>query len=1682
MSTTIDSKVVEMRFDNQQFERGINQSISSIDRLKASLGFNNVGSGLNKIASGVGTITTQFNSLGVIAKRVLENIADTAFSTGTRIVKSLSIDQISEGWYKYEDIIRSTQTIMAATKTNWIEGTEAFKNYAAEVDKWNKEQVKAKKNGGTKFDADTEARLRNQRQALIDLTKNQTEQMKYVNAQLDKLNWYTDETSYNLVDMTSNIGKFTAAGINLQDATNAMMGIASWAAISGANVQQASRAMYNLSQAMGMGELKLQDWMSIENANMATLEFKNTAIKTAYAMGTLKKDAEGCFYTFDKSGNKVIVTAENFRSTLATKWFDKKVITETLKVYGEFANDLYKYTQDTGLTATQLLSYTDKVKKGLLDINDTVKMADLGKELGLDEDQLKSLTEGLKEMSSATKDLGFNAFRAAQEAKTFTEAIQYVKDAVSTGWMNTFKTIFGDYMNAKDLWTEVSEEFYDIFVLDVEKQNEVLKKWADMGGREQLLWGIKKLWRSIKAIFSTIRNTFEEIFPPKTGEFLYNISMKFHTAMNQMEKDTKPLTQRVRYILLPAFRGFKNILDSIIIVSKSVKKAFSNIFNVSDINILEDATNLFEKLTKTFKITEERSAKLERIFTGLFSIFDIIKMAVQELLKAFLGLDEKESNIADGALDIAASFGDWVKSIRDWLKENGTFKKAAKWIYDFVKKLPEKIDKIWTSLTGMDFKSWCDKLVKEDLPKIAEWIGKHIPGIREDLEKTGKAVEKVSGGIGDIISYGKDLGLISGATEELNSSLQGLAQYLRQVTEETKKTLKPPQSAKEWEAFFKSIQSWIKVIFYLLVALKFWEKIQNYTKPLKDVKKGVVDLLESWKFNMNLDAVGKIVKSLKTLTLCIIALSIIPKDKMLAAAGVLGGFFIAMSALMLMMSKIKADPKQLSAIGALVTSIGLTMTSILGSVVLISYLAERNLPAVLAAMGAVVVTLAALAIVVNKLSKIQFDNQQLLGLSISLMLMAAAISAIGAAIMLATANNSDWSSIAAAGGALATVLLSMAVALKIMPKNNDIANAAGSLMVVGAALLLVAGALTLVASIGDPAKLVGGAAALALMMGTIAASIYLLSKSGDGADLVATAGALAIASVGLIALAYAIKIISEVVASGNALGSFLLLAGALGALAVAAILCSNPAVTAALYAIGAACALIGVGALAAGAGLVLFASAVERLAAVGPDGVLLLVTAIREFSKILPEIAVKVAQAIVALLDYFVKSKDQVVEILAGLITMVFDVLIKTTPKLFEFLGTVITGVCQLVITKAPDIANAIIVLVMEVLKLTRIITPEITKTLFAIIVDTLRQIRDNIEEIVKLSVEIGILTITGFIKGITEQIPNLVSTAWEFILAFINGISDGVDKYAVELKKAIDKLATAIINGFCTILGIKSPSKVFDGFGVNIVQGLINGITGMASKAWDAITKVATDIIEGAKSTITSGLAKAREAIEKFKQSFINVGSNLINAIKTGMEKAKDKLVSGAKAVGDTIIDAVKKVFKIKSPSRVFMEIGKFLDEGLAVGMDEYAYKAVDSSEELAYETTDSIRKAIAAISDMMTSSIGYEPTIKPVLDLSDVSDGVNKMDGMLSASRSISLASSSGGSISSAISAQQQTNAMLDSLKSTLSGFMDDNQGTVTNNNTFNITGDNPKEIAKEVSRILQNDVERRDAAWAL
>lgn len=404
MSEVIDQRTVEMRFNNRDFERNVETSLGTIERLKKSLDFGKSADSLALFEKSLKDFNPDYlkktaDDLGSSFKdffnqaRKFHGIKqlDQAFTdldnTIKQTIESMTqIKQIRAGWNKYAMKTTSVQTIMAATGKTIDEVSES----------------------------------------------------------LDRLNWYSDETSADFADMVNNIGKFTSSGIDLKDATSAMQGVFNWASVSGQGVQAASRAMYNLAQAISIGSVKMADWRSIELANMATQEFKQTVLDTGVQLGKLTQVGDK-FYT--TVGKKQEVSTKNFSSTLSTGWFDSELLTATLKRYSEFSDKVYDFIEN----------HPDE---GINTVKDAI-------------DAMRAEAEASGE---AFDELGYKWFISAQEAKTFTDAVNSVKDAVSTGWMNTFELIFGNYEQSRLMWTNLANDLYEIFAEPGNARNSFLEE------------------------------------------------------------------------------------------------------------------------------------------------------------------------------------------------------------------------------------------------------------------------------------------------------------------------------------------------------------------------------------------------------------------------------------------------------------------------------------------------------------------------------------------------------------------------------------------------------------------------------------------------------------------------------------------------------------------------------------------------------------------------------------------------------------------------------------------------------------------------------------------------------------------------------------------------------------------------------------------------------------------------------------------------------------------------------------------------------------------------------------------------------------------------------------------------------------------------------------------------------
>ena len=539
MSKTIDEKVVEMRFDNSQFERNVATSMSTIDKLKRSLKFDGISKGIEDISdsanridfsgfsNAIDSVQMKFSALEVMAVTALANITNSAVNAGLKLAKSLTIDPISTGWSKYNTKNQSVATMVAQG-----------------------------------YDIET------------------------VNSQLEKLNWFTDETSYDFTQMVANIAKFTATGKDLDESVTAMEGIANWAALSGQNANTASHAMYQLSQAMGAGVMRLEDYKSIQNVSMDTDEFRQKALDAAVALGTLKKNADGTYSSLVGKANNF--TKSQFATSLTQgAWFTSDVMMSVFQDYSKAVDQIYDYATEKGITASQ----------------------------------------AIKELNGQIDAFSLKGFKAAQEARTFEDAINSARDAVSSGWLNTFELIFGNAEQATSTWTDLAEIMYDIFAEPGNTRNELLSQWSELGGQKALIESLMGIVGQLKDMLDILGEAWSNVFPPMTAERLVEITENFRDFV----KSISDFIQKHRDNLVSTFQGLFSVLR---IIKDALKGVWTVVRSIIDNSgslvptLLEFTGSLGEMVTSLSKSIEEGNIFVtigEKIggvlkwLTGLFS-------------------------------------------------------------------------------------------------------------------------------------------------------------------------------------------------------------------------------------------------------------------------------------------------------------------------------------------------------------------------------------------------------------------------------------------------------------------------------------------------------------------------------------------------------------------------------------------------------------------------------------------------------------------------------------------------------------------------------------------------------------------------------------------------------------------------------------------------------------------------------------------------------------------------------------------------------------------------------------------------------------------------------------------------------------------------------------------------------
>lgn len=1346
MSREVDERVVSMQFDNKQFEANVATTMSTLDKLENKLNFKGASKALDELntsankvdlshmGNAVESIEVKFSAMSVAAIAAIDRIVNRAFDAGEKLIKSLSIDQITAGWTKYADKTTAVQTILAATG----------------------------------------------------------ESMEYVNEQLNKMNWFTDETSFNFTDMTNNVGKFTSAGVDLDKAVLAMQGIAAEAALSGQNAQSASRAMYNFSQALGTGSVKVQDWMSIENANMATKEFKETIIETAKELGRVSEAGEILAITSDQYSGDEFVNFSNFRSTLAAGWFDSDVLIKSLEKYGGFATKLQEITDATGTTATEMLRYVREYESGTTDIGKISRIT------GVSVEELSGYMETL---TSKEYELGRKAFQAAQEAKTFQEAIDATKDAVSTGWMNTFEKIFGNYEEAKVVWTKLAEDFYDIFASGGENRNALLDEWNEIyGGRTILIEGLSGAMDRLVDIIGLVKDAFAAVFPPVTARNLANITYEFRRfveSFNVFEKDGETLTETGRK-MQNILRGFFSIFDilktaitSLWDAIKPLRNGLGDLFDILT-DGLSNAGEWLYAFSQSLKESEGLTTIINGISNALQKVVDIPKNVFSGFENVFDIFGKKDFS---GTKDLLGGFNSIITSLSTKLEPLKNLLSSAKdAIVDFFKNLD--------LFKNLSF----EKLVKNGV----------LATLGLELAKLIKSLTGVTNGAG---------GFLKGMKSMFGALVDTIGDFSSKVKMDEVKSIAVSigilsvslliLSSIEPEKMLSSVSAITMLFTELMAALKISEGFKS-SGP-KKMQSTMLALSVSL---LLMASALKIISSIPidSFQNAIIGITVLIME-LVAAESILSnqkgknkasGFVSLAFALLVLSGALKViGSMSLADIGKGLLGIGVSLGLFLGFI--------KLLP----------------------------DKKSIVGIGAGMILLSTAILILSGALVVFGSMSLEaiGKGLLAMGGSL----LIIAGAVKLLPK--DLLLIGAGLAIVASSIVILSAGLAILGSM--PIENVGKSL---LMLGGSLLEIVLASNMMKGA--IGGAAAITIVALALALLVPQLLLLGTMKA-GNIAAALITLGGAL-AIVVAAGVAANAAVPG-LLALGGAVALLGAGVLAAGAGLALLATALSTFAVTGPAGISILILAIQSLIATIPEFIKALGEGFIMFMDVLTTSLGSIITFLSSAVSAVLTALIQNIPLFVEFLDLLVNTVLAKLIEWTPTIVQAAFTMLLSFLGGMRDNIQEVVETAIDIVINFIEGIASKIDDIIDAGFDLLEAFIEGIEHGINDRMPDLIQDfiglGGELIAGIAKGLLGGVGKAL----SAIGNVCASILNKAKSIFDSHSPSKEFEKIGRWNDEGLAQGLLKYSRYAENA----ASNVGENTMDSLRDSLSNITEAID---------------------------------------------------------------------------------------------------------------------------------------------------------------------------------------------------------------------------
>ena len=802
MSTLVDERVVEMRFDNRDFEKNTKKSMSTIQKLKSSLNFSGVANSVNQsvnsvnmnpLIAGLEKTKETFSAWEIFVITAISNISNRLVNLGIEFAKSFTIDRVSSGWQQFGEVTRATGTMIAQLTSRGISEKDAISQ---------------------------------------------------VNEAMEKFNWYADITSFSTQQMTDASAKFISKGKDLKEAFEIITGIGNLGASAGKSAEEIS-PLFELVAKTG-DRIMTPLFDSMYRAGIMTEEFTNKILETAVAQGILKKSVDtfdnSVSYVYDNANTHLEITSENIRESISQGWLSSEVFYGALKEYGSSVEEIYdlnkKMQEEENLLGTgKQVSGYDAIKKYVEDADDAVEAAqkelEVAKALG---DELAITNAEAKLSSALAAQFSAKWTDAATEARTFSEAVNAVRDAIKTEWSNIFTLIIGDYKKAAEVWSEFSSKLYDMFASPIKKIRELIQNDNFVEIQKSLFGGIGKdskeplgaIWNILNAIqkfIDTVKEAFNEVFPFTTS--ISSLAEKFRLFTLNLESSEEvtngikgifkglfsifklgiKILQGLKAAIDPVFKAllgesgnlivflgkigdkFSKIVsetDIFIKVGKKVSRVFTTIIDtLKELKIIEKTYNTFKNFFSQFKLSEEAKKLLSSLKTTANNVFEFLLNSLKNVLTFFgnyiipaivktlpylLGLF---GYIAKG-ISIAIRFIiDSFSKLFEFIKSNETIQNGWTKFIEFMQSIPEKL-----------------KSLKPFFDKLGKSIGDFFIVIWEGIKKLGNTIasffklntigelfamigEKIAYGFGKIVE-----GIRSLSSSDTDAAVSGIKEKL----------------------------------------------------------------------------------------------------------------------------------------------------------------------------------------------------------------------------------------------------------------------------------------------------------------------------------------------------------------------------------------------------------------------------------------------------------------------------------------------------------------------------------------------------------------------------------------------------------------------------------------------------------------------------------------------------------------------------------------------------------------------------------------------------------------------------------------------------------------------------------------------------------------------------------------